>query len=68
MIVSLPVGVISSKFSELLEKQKKEKQFIKVEKELMKLRKIINLFDDKFPVETKQDLNIRREYGEFSEL
>ena len=36
----------------------------------MKLRKIINLFDDKFPVEVKQDLDIRREYGEcdFSEL
>jgi len=37
---------------------------------LMKLRKIINLFDDKFPVEVKQDLNLRREYGEcdFSDL
>jgi hypothetical protein len=70
LIVSLPIGVISTKFSQLLEKQKKEKQCIKVEKELMKLRKIINLFDDKFPVEVKQDLDIRREYGEcdFSEL
>ena len=68
LIVSLPVGVISSKFSELLENQTKEKRFIKVEKKLMKLQKIINLFDNKFPIETKQDLNIRREYGEYGEF
>lgn len=51
LIVAMPVGVISSKFSELLEKEKKEKQFIKVEKAMMKLRKKIYVFDEKFNIE-----------------
>lgn len=48
LIVSMPVGVISSKFSELLEKEKKEKKFLKIEKQLMKLKRKIYVFDEKF--------------------
>ncbi len=51
LIVSLPVGVISSKFSRLLEKERKEKHIIKMEIELTKLQKRIYLFDEKFNAE-----------------
>ena len=73
LIVSLPVGVISSKFSELLEKTKKEEQFIKVEKELIDLRKAVSLFNEKFNSrsikhKTTISLDKRREDSCFTEI
>lgn len=66
------MGVISSKFSELLEKEKQEKHFIKVEKELMNLRKAVGLFNEKFKSrsikhKTVNSLFDRREDSNFSD-
>lgn len=66
------MGVISSKFSELLEKEKQEKHFIKVEKELMNLRKAVSLFNEKFKSRSIKHKTVnspfdRREDSNFSD-
>lgn len=61
LIVSMPIGIISTNFSQVIEQQKREKHFFKIENRLNKMKKKIELFNINFcPINAS--ISSRRDY------
>ena len=48
LIVSVPIGIISSNFSQVIKQQKKEKYFLDISTKMMKIKKNAAIFNSKF--------------------
>jgi hypothetical protein len=48
LIVSVPIGIISSNFSQVMKQQKKEKYFLDISTKMMTIKKNTAIFNSKF--------------------
>ena len=61
LIVSMPIGIISTNFSQVIEQQQREKHFFKMETKLVKMKKKLELFDSQFRP-NNASISSRRDY------
>ena len=48
LIVSVPIGIISTNFSQVIKQQKKEKYILDISTKMMKIKKNAAIFNSKF--------------------